>query len=277
MPQLHKPSFCVITPIAYLEEYATQSHTHLVLAHLVDRYPEYAEFYRAMSDRGDFVICDNGAFELGQSYDPTKLIDLGHRCGANAIVLPDYPGQSSDLSIDAAIEWIPRIRDEGFKTMFVPQSAKGDIVDWIECYEWAANHAYIDIIGMSILGVPNALPHIPRSYARVVMTELLLDRNEFNLDKHHHYLGLNAGPNVEIPALLSMKALTTCDSSNPIWTGLNGFKYNVTSSDFCPVDKRFLREVDFNYNIEDKYHFNDIIQFNLDVVFDIFENPKKYL
>jgi len=61
---------------------------HLVLAHLVDEDKAYASFY---ASRKEFKIMDNGAFELGESYDPTKLIELGTKCKADAIVLPDYP------------------------------------------------------------------------------------------------------------------------------------------------------------------------------------------
>lgn len=272
-----KPSFCVIAPFAYLEQYATQSHTHLVLAHLVDTNPTYTQFYREMADRGDFIIMDNGAFELGQSYHPEKLVDLGHACGANAIVLPDYPGQHSDVTISAANQFLPIFREEGFKTMFVPQSEVGDLEDWIGCYYWAAENPDIDIIGMSILGIPNALPHIPRAYARVVMTKLLIDRYIFNVDKHHHYLGLNAGPNVEIPALLSMKALTTCDSSNPVWFGLQGVKYDITRSDFAGIRKEYIRHVDFNEPYRDSTCIHDVIQHNLDLTFNIFTDPQKYL
>lgn len=272
-----RPLFCIITPTQYLEEYARQSAAHLVLAHIVDTNPEYAEFYRGMSDRGDRIIMDNGAFELGQSYNPEKLIELGHLCGADAIVLPDYPGQYGAKTIAAAEEWAPLIKSEGFKTMFVPQSEVGELEDWLSCYNWASTEPLIDIIGMSILGIPNALPHIPKSYARVVMTELLMDRSMFAHDKCHHYLGLNSAPNVEIPSLITMGALDSCDSSNPVWAGLNGYRYNVTSDSFLSISKKYLRDVDFDWEWVDKAHIHEAIQYNLDVTFDIFNNPHKYL
>jgi hypothetical protein len=37
--------------------------THLCVADIVVKYPEYGAFYRSKSDRGDFVILDSGAFE----------------------------------------------------------------------------------------------------------------------------------------------------------------------------------------------------------------------
>ena len=59
MKLVTKPSPCFITPTAYLEKYASQSNNHLCLAHIVDRDPVYADFYKKMSDRGDLVIMDN--------------------------------------------------------------------------------------------------------------------------------------------------------------------------------------------------------------------------
>jgi hypothetical protein len=268
--------FCVIAPTPYLEKYAIQSHTHLVLAHIVDTNPVYADFYKRMSDRGDRIIMDNGAFELGGSYEPSKLVELGNKCGADALVLPDYPGSKSSKTILAAIKLIPQFKDAGFKTMFVPQSEVGDLEDWTAAYDWACNNDDIDIIGMSILGIPNALPHIPKAYARVVMTQLLLDRMAF-ADKFHHYLGLNSAPNVEIPALIKMEALNSCDSSGPVWSAINGFSYNTTQADYMGIQKKYLREVNFDEPFSKKNHIHFAIQHNLDITFDVFANPSVHL
>ena len=146
------PEFCFITPISLLEQYASQSTKHLCLAHLVDSSDEYANFYKRMRARGDYIICDNGAFELGESYAPEKLLALGHKCGANAIVLPDYPAKDSLKTIDAAKEWLPIIKQDGFDAFFCPQGIKGSLTDWLRGYDFAANNPDIDIIGMSILG-----------------------------------------------------------------------------------------------------------------------------
>ncbi len=271
-----EPHFCVITPTAYLEEYANQSHTHLVLAHIVDTNPTYAAFYKKMSDRGDRVIMDCSSFELGSSYDPSKLVELGHKIHADCLVLPDYPGQESIITIMAAEKLASVFKSEGFLTFFAPQSLVGDLEDWIYAYEYATENSKIDVIGMSILGIPNALPHIPKSYARVVMTQILQDRGIF-ANKFHHYLGLNSSPNVEIPSLILMDALDSCDSSGPIWAAICGHRYNITGDSFLPVHKKYLREVDFDEHWSKKDHIHEAIQYNLDVTFDIFKNPSNYL
>lgn len=265
-----KPLFGIITPTEYLEQYASQSHFHLVLAHLVDTDETYASFYKRMSERGDFIICDNGAFELGESYDPTRLIELAMRCGANAIVLPDYPAQPAKRTIEAAIEYASKVKEAGYHTFFAPQSEIGDLDGWIGAYEWGANNDLIDIMGMSILAIPNALPHIPRAYARVVMTQTLIDRGAFRFNKYHHYLGLNAGPALEIPPLLKMNALDSCDSSNPVWVGICGQMYTPMCDSYL-MTRKIDKHVDFAYPMTKSEFVHQAIQNNIDMTLDLFK------
>lgn len=270
-PSKNNPKFGIITPVQYLEKYASQSTFHLVLAHLVDTNDEYAAFYAEMSDRGDFIICDNGAFELGESYDPNKLIELAQKCKADAIVLPDYPFKHFSITIDAAKALMDEVKDAGFHTFFAPQSEVGDLEGWIRAYEWASGTPEIDIIGMSILAIPNALPHIPRAYARVVMTQMLVDRGIFDFNKYHHYLGLNAGPNLEIPPLLEMNALDSCDSSNPVWAGICGQMYSPMCDSFL-MTRKIDKHVDFNYPMSKSEFVHSAIQTNIDMTLSLFEN-----
>lgn len=263
-----KPEFCVITPTDYLE-YTKMSKSHLALAHLVATDQTYANFYSELDD-SNFIIMDNGAFELGESYDPDMLLTLAENCRADAIVLPDFPFQSSQKTIDGCLNMIDSIKAEGYLAMFVPQSQTGDIEDWIDCYTFAVENPDIDIIGMSILGIPNAIPHINKSYARVVMTQMLIDRDLFSHDKHHHYLGLNSGPALEIPSLLNMGALDTCDSSNPVWTAILGHEYSENCDSFLNVSKPKLN-VDFNLEWLDDDDTHSRIETNLAMTLDLFE------
>lgn len=234
-------SFCYIAPTEYLD-FTTASKTHLVLAHLVDTDDKYAEFYNYRSKAGDYIMMDNSAYELKTPYSPDKLIELGKKINANAIVLPDYPFEHSSKTISAAEKFIPQFKKAGFQTFFVPQSKTGDLEDWINCYKWAIDNKDIDIIGMSILGIPNALSNIDPSYARVVITQLLIDRKLFDVNRHHHYLGLNAGPNLEIRSLLKMTAKNwnqriTIDSSGPIWSAILGHQYTTNCDSYLSVSK----------------------------------------
>lgn len=273
-PTKESPGFGIITPTAYLRQYAGQSGFHLVLAHLIDTDTEYTNFYREMSENGDFIIMDNGAFELGQSYEPSKLIELAQMVQADAIVLPDYPGQDAVKTVQGALDLGDRVRDEGYLTFFCPQSKVGNLEDWVAAYKWAAEMPWIDIIGMSILGIPNALPHIPRQYARVVMTQLLIDRGIFGFNKYHHYLGLNAGPNLEIPALIQMKALNSCDSSNPVWAGICGQMYTPMADSFL-MTRKIDKHVDFNYPMTKNAYVHQAIQTNIDMTLSLFPGDRR--
>lgn len=269
-PTKSKPGFGIIAPTKYLERYSSQSRFHLVLAHLVDTNDEYAEFYAKMSARGDFLICDNGAFELGESYAPDKLIELGHKCKADAIVLPDYPFQSGITTIEASNPLIPLVHQSGFKTMFVPQSQIGDVDDYIETYKWAAENDDIDIIGMSILGMPNAIPHVHIAYARVVMTQILIERGVFNFDKYHHYLGLNSGPALEIPTLINMGVLDSCDSSAPVWAGVCNHRYTRNADSYQSV-RKIKKHVDFSHPWTTDSATLDDIQHNINLTLELFD------
>lgn len=270
IPNKTNPAFGIITPTAYCESFAVQSNFHLVLAHLIEQDPKYTEFYKRMSARGDYIICDNSAFELGESYPPDQLIELGSRVDADALVLPDYPFQPAQKTIDAAEERIASFKDAGFETFFVPQSEVGDLDDWIRAYEYASNNPDIDIIGLSILGIPNAIPHIPKSYARVVMTQLLIDRGIFNFSKYHHFLGSNSGVGLEIPPLIKMGAMDSMDTSNPVWHGILGHEYTTNTDSLLPV-KKVKMHVQFDYPmIHDEDTLNRI-QRNIDLSLDLFK------
>lgn len=263
-----KPSFCYITPIEYLT-YTQYSNTHLVLAHMVHEDPDYAEFYRTRSASGDFLIMDNSAFELGESFPPEALLELAERCGAHAIVLPDYPGKHSSHTIQAAEKYIPLFKSHGYACMFVPQSETGDIDDWLKCYEYASNHPDIDIIGMSILGIPNAFQHVHVGYARVVATQVLMEHNLFNHTKHHHYLGLNSGPGLEIPSLLKMGALDTIDSSGPVWAGITGHRY-CSNTDSLMTTSKVHMPVNFFQEWTNKKCVHDNIMYNITMTQNLF-------
>ena len=264
------PSFCIITPTAYLEPFATKSKTHLVLAHLVDKDEKYANFYKMRRESGDFIIMDCSSYEMLTPYAPDKLVELGTYCGANAIVLPDYPFQPSQKTVDTAKQFIPQFKQAGFLTAFVPQSEKGNLKDWMNGYVWASNNTDVDILCYSILGVPNALPHINPTYARVVMASLLREQGLFADHKHNHCLGLNSGPNLEIPSLLKMNALDTLDSSNPCWVGILGHEYTSNSDSFLSVSKPTV-PVDFNIPLTKNVETLNRINHNIDMTLKLFK------
>lgn len=219
-------------------------------------------------------MCDNSAYEFKEAWNPEKLIELASKCGAHAIVLPDYPFQPASKTIDAAVKYIPMFKDAGFQTFFVPQSERGDLDDWVNAYEWASDNPEIDIIGMSILGIPNAMPNIDPAFARVVMVDYLQHQGLFDETKHHHFLGLNAGPKLEIPSLIRMNALTTIDSSGPIWSAILGHTYDANTDSLQSVSK-IKMPVQFNLPMTKDIETKRRIQHNIDLTLDMMKNATK--
>lgn len=274
------PQFCAIAPINF-SPLVSGRKAHLVLAHLIDvdhaktpiqrDYAEcYTKFIQDEAAAGAFVMMDNSAYELKKPYAPEKLMELAKLCGAHAIVLPDYPFCHSSKTIAAAQQFAPIFKENGFKTFFVPQSEKGEDQDWINAYEWAANSDLVDIIGISILGVPVAMPAIDPAFARVVMMQRLIDKGIFNPDKHHHFLGLNAGPGLEIPSLLRMGVLDTIDSSGPVWAGIQGHRYTPDADSLQQV-RKLTSPVDFYMHYAKDERTIERILHNVKLTDDLFQ------
>lgn len=273
-----KPTFCAIAPIDY-SSLAGARPAHLVLAHLLDKdyqpiekhaqVDAYVAFIKAEKANGAFIMQDNGAYELHESYEPTKLLELAKMINADAIVLPDYPFQHSSVTIKAAEQYAQTFKDAGFKNFFVPQSQKGDFEDWIAAYEWASNNPLIDIIGISILGVPAAWSDIEPAYARVIAMNELKVRGLFNSNKHHHFLGLNAGPALEIPTLLRMGVLDTVDSSGPIWAAINGHRYTYDADSYQSI-RKLTNPVDFHLPFTNDARTLARIDHNLELTDELF-------
>lgn len=79
----------VNSPDKDMLEYLSRGRSyHMALAHFVHKYPEYAEFYADESDRGAFVLLDNGVDE-GERLKGERLVEAAQMCHATEVVLPD--------------------------------------------------------------------------------------------------------------------------------------------------------------------------------------------
>ncbi len=261
-------NFCHISPTAYLNKYTKTNGAHLLLAHLVEEDPEYRDYYANLSD-GKYKIMDNSAFEmfkLGRPmYESSKLIEMGKACGAQCIVLSDYPKEHSSKTVEAAKRLIPEFKAEGFDTFFVPQSELGDMTDLVNAIEWALHNDDIDLIGMSILAAPIACSvdestfdggkrsdayKMQRYLSRLTVFRELERRKLLNdrAKKRFHCLGMVDGPK-EINLLREYSEfIFSWDSSAAVWAGINGIEFD--SSPTGLKNGKFEKEVEFHYHSE---------------------------
>ena len=219
-----------IAPINYLHLIPeTQTH-HFLLASLLKN-DKYCEFYRNKKKRGDFIIVDNMAFELGRPLEVKEYRDLILKSGIkpDIIIAPDYPNQPWKKTVEATtafhIEYGNWFDSTVTKLMGVPQSVKGDYEGWISSYMVLCQLRDVTYIGMSILGIPNAFSSLTNttdiSYNRIFATMYLKNQGNINETVKHHYLGLGS----DIRELQIQKMLGVADSndsSSAFWRGIVG-------------------------------------------------------
>lgn len=252
--------FAHISPTAYLEAFTQTNGAHLILAHLVEQDPEYRKFYANLDD-GKQKIMDNSAFEMYKQgrpmYSTDDLLPMAEACAADMIVMSDYPGEPAAKTIEAAKQTAPIYHEHGYHTFFVPQSQVGDFEDYMYGMEWALSEEgskYVDRIGLSILGCPNAYGverdnKLQRYLSRYAILKELKKRKLLNSRDHHevfHCLGMVDGPN-EIELLRPFhNYIATWDSSAAVWAGLNGIRFDNSPTGL--VDGKFEKEVEFEYS-----------------------------
>jgi hypothetical protein len=125
----------------------TEDKYHLLLAHLVDTHPEYASFYKELSQQGHHILLDNSVHELGEPGSADFLVRMAKRVGASEIALPDTPFhcnstlRSSERAVEIIRKHLPQI-----KLMGIPQGH--DIDDLLDCMQ-GLQELGIDTIGLT--------------------------------------------------------------------------------------------------------------------------------
>lgn len=259
-------NFAHITPTAYLDLFAADRPFHLTLAHLVEKDEVYAHWYaeqaRTRGKKPYVNIMDNSAFEMykegREMYPMDKLIDMGFKVGADYIVMTDYPAQAPHVTIEAAIELAPQLREAGFGTFFCPQSEIGDLEGLIDGFAWASESEHVDYIGVSILAVPNAYGvekgnNLQRFLSRWRFMHELHVRGILQTIKDNgkkiHFLGMVDGPN-EISLVKDyLWAIDTWDSSAAVWAGVCGISFDQSPSGL--INGKNEIEVDFDHKTVD--------------------------
>lgn len=264
-------NFCHISPTKYLKEFTSSNGAHLILAHLVEEDPAYANYYANLND-GKVKIMDNSAFEMFKQgrpmYPSDKLVNMAKRCKADVIVLTDYPKEPWYKTVEQATKMMGEIKDAGFGTFFVPQSEIGDVNGLLKSIDWAIGRNDIDLIGISILAAPiafgvNETSHDRSERSDAYKMQRFLSRwkvfvemkqagllEDANAVKKFHCLGMTDGPN-EIQLLTESgfsKYIYSWDSSAAVWAGIHYIKFDGSPTGL--ESGKFEAEVDFNMSAE---------------------------
>jgi hypothetical protein len=221
---------------------------------------------------------DNSAFEMYKQgrpmYTPEKLIEMADIVRPSHVVMTDYPGEESDKTFQMALQQGEQFHAAGYKTMYVPQSVIGDVADYFEGWRKAIlNPFFIDIIGNSILGAPNAFGvekdnklqrYLSRWKVMKTLDNLGLLETGYKLrgnQPYIHFLGMVDGPN-EIDLVRDYhKYILSWDSSAAVWAGIHDIRFDHSPTGL--INGKFEKEVDFDYNVDLTGTQRDAISFNI--------------
>lgn len=265
-----RTQFCFIAPASLLNRYASHSRTHLVLPQIEN--PQYVEFYQRKRREGDFIILDNGAYELKNSVSTLDIHLAIDKYKPQVCALPDYLLQDGEKTFEAAKLFLLRSRDlyPNVKWMYIPQSAPGDVKSW---YRWLWTG--VKELGVDWVGIPRALATDisvgPNAWLeRANAVEQLTMRGIKT-----HCLGMVAG-NLKELEMLFWEGACSVDNSSPIWRGVNGCYLDHPNA--SAIWQKAGKPVDFDWNgktgdAADPY-LDSIVKHNMNLVLTTLGQPR---
>lgn len=263
-------NFCVISPIAGLEQYARQSKTHLVLAQMLHN-DRYREFYDNRKSAGDFIILDNGAYENTKPLDNAAYFNWIKNTGPNVAVLPDHLMSPWRYTTAKSLKFLDEFADQlqhlGYRTqwMFVPQTKKEERTEWVTAMNAVLNDGrvghYVTWIGLgrylaTEFGVQTSDPNWTHRCYVAEQVRIMFPHIKV------HALGMAAG-NIGELKYLKDKGVQSIDSSCAVWRGWNG--YNLSNQEAWKVNGT---PCDFGAPMPTGRIPGELIQSNLEVIFD---------
>jgi hypothetical protein len=140
----------IIPTVPTLEKYSPlNGGYHLILASIAKAYPAYTAFYRSLTDKGEFVILDNDAYEEGTGASFETLKALNEAILPAEIVLPDVLTSGSE-TFKKSRATLEAFRDEPSKNypkfMGVPHG--GTVHEWLGCAQELVSLG-VDSLGMA--------------------------------------------------------------------------------------------------------------------------------
>ena len=171
---------------------------------------------------------DNGAYE-GERMSEAKLLEVTKMLEPTAVVLPDSPGNY--LTTKAlSMRFAELLEKEGMKTekLVVLHAPRGQLAIFELAYRQAT--LYADWIGFSRLTMKYGVPGETFLNRRSWFAKHLQHEGFWDWSKNHHALGMLGGAVPELHRLHHV-GFKGCDSSSPVWRGLNGYRYGDPWSD----------------------------------------------
>lgn len=215
------------SPIAMLDLSLKYNDYQYALAHLIDQQPEYykwfKEKYKSKDPNGE-ILLDNSIFELGESYNESRYVEIIDDIKPDFYIVPDVLEDSIATmnkfeKFIKANNYIP-----GLKIGVVQGKNWKEISD---CYKYMSDKA--DYIAISFdysyyQHTGNGSTKLEKMcYGRIELIERLVREGIWNWYKPHHLLGCSLAR--EFKHYPGKYNIRTIDTSNPIVMGIFNHRY----------------------------------------------------
>ena len=225
------------------------------LPHLLDKHPEYKEYFLQAGKDGRFIICDNGLFE-GVTHTTQDLLEKIDLIKPNIFIVPDEWNER-DITAKNAKHWTQYKLPFKTKLMVVLQGKTVNEIHTLyqQCVDlgythFAFNHS--SIVYQELGGSENKLAN--QSVGRVLLIQYLLTQNVIKDHHYIHLLGASTPQEFTYYRDAQPNLINSVDTSNPIICGALGIRYGEVGLLDKPSNKieEFMEQ-----NLEDK--LEDII------------------
>jgi len=223
------------------------------LPHLLDKEPEYAEFFKKYKKDGGYIIMDNSLHELGEAYNENRLLYWIEELKPNEFIVPDV-WENCNASIANAITWSEKKLPEGVERVAVVQAKNID--EATHCYQTYKNRGYKKIaFSYGAEYYNNIVKHYNRdlgkAMGRIQVIFRLLNENVISPNDRVHLLGCSVPQ--EFKWYDKLSCIESIDTSNPIMATIDGIRYEDGGLQHKPKS-----------NIQDNFYEFDIDTFLLD-------------
>ena len=225
------------------------------LPHLIVKDEEYRQFFLDSSERGRFIIMDNGLFE-GVTHTTQDLLEKIDLIQPNIFIAPDE-WNNRDLTARNAKHWTQYKLPFKTKLMVVLQGKTVNEIHTLyqQCVDlgythFAFNHS--SVVYQELGGSENPLAN--QSVGRVMLIQYLLTQNVIKDYHYIHLLGASTPQEFTYYRDTHPTLINSVDTSNPIICGALGTRYSEMGLLTKPSNKieEFMEQ-----NLEDK--LEDII------------------
>lgn len=230
------------SPISMMDKLCPQGHIELCFSHLLmGGQSIYKKYYLDASEKGRFIILDNGIMELGYSMGIDDLLTVSRELRPDLVTPPEVLNDRR-ATLQMTYEFIDAFERSGLypETKLLGVAHGATFTDWCASFQ-----ELLQLPHVGRIGIPYDLPFdVYTSTERASRLEKLVTRRqeicEWIAQMHPlsavHLFGL-AHPS-EIPTQKKHPFVKSIDTSLPVMSAIHGIRYE--ESEFGPYEKNVL-------------------------------------